>query len=140
MIRLERFCYCDMGTFGRLYLPGGVFFTVERPWRNNEKWISCIPPGQYLLEPAIFRRGGYHTFEVSNVPNRDAILFHRGNTMADLAGCIAPGMNLGCVNGMWAVVGSGEAFRRVFHILEDLDEEAEDGLTLLIENALRMST
>ncbi len=108
---LERFAYSPMGTFGKLRVAGKEWFTVERPWKDNRRNVSCIPEGWYRIERATFIRGGYKTFLLQDVPGRSEILIHRANTMDDLAGCIAPGMRLGWVNGKWAVVETRKAFR-----------------------------
>ena len=111
-----------MGTFGRLSIsdtsqaesafeqPIYNAFTVEKRWCDNQRSISCIPAGQYLVAPRVYHRGKYNAYEVLNVPSRSHILFHIGNTTADLAGCIAPGERLGWVGGKWAVTASKRAF------------------------------
>lgn len=79
------------GTFGVL-LNGQVPFalTLERPWVNNEKIISCIPTGTYTCARVRSPKFG-NTFEVEGVPGRSAILFHRGNDLYDTQGCILVG-------------------------------------------------
>ncbi len=109
---LERYCYGDQGTFGKLYLPDLTLETVELPWRHNQLGVSCIPEGVYQIRRGTFSRGGYPNFELLDVPNRSAIEFHRGNRAADLRGCIAPGLRTGCVGGNWAVLDSTEAFEQ----------------------------
>lgn len=64
--------------------------TLELPWLNNKKRISCIPAGQYDVIPHVSTKFG-NCFWVQNIENRDAILFHAGNTTADTLGCILPG-------------------------------------------------
>jgi len=108
---LRRFCSCSMGTFGELTTDSGFScFTVEKPWKNNAPWISCIPPGQYEVRPRRYNRGGYAALEVLDVPNRTDILIHKGNTAEDVQGCIVPGMRLGCLGDRWAVLSSSAAF------------------------------
>ncbi|MEN8821963.1 MAG: DUF5675 family protein [Abyssibacter sp.] len=107
---LVRFAYTPHGVFGRLVLPDFECFTVERPWEGNAPRVSCIPEGIYALEPSRFHRGGYDCYEVVGVPGRSMIKVHRGNTMHDLLGCIAPGQGLGYVRGCWAVTRSKVAF------------------------------
>lgn len=111
MIEIVRFCDSEMGTFGRLYMPEFSCFTVERPWISNEPFISCIPVGTYDLVPSRYHRGGYDTYEIADVPGRSRILIHKGNTMAHVQGCVAIGMLLGFVDGLWAVLHSAQAFR-----------------------------
>ena len=48
ILTLTRFCYSeDMGTFGFMDVGGHRTFVAERPWKNNEPRVSCIPEGQY---------------------------------------------------------------------------------------------
>ena len=86
--------------------------TVERPWANNAPNISCIPEGTYTLKSRRFYRGGYDTWEVTNVPGRSLILIHKGNTAEHVEGCIALGTRRGVVGGRWAVTHSKQAFEK----------------------------
>lgn len=81
----------DKGTFGVLRY-GEVPFavTLERPWLNNEKRVSCIPVGVYVCRRIKSPHFG-DVFEVANVPGRTLILFHRGNKLFDTEGCILIG-------------------------------------------------
>ena len=132
ILTLERFCYAHCGTFGEIKLPGDKsVYTVERPWLGNAKSKSCIPEGVYTLRkresPVVRRttRGQYtEGWEVTNVPDRTFIMWHPGNTMLDLEGCIAPGMSLGFIGNKWAVTSSQIAFRRF------MDALTEDEYTL----------
>ena len=37
-------------TLGNLYYNDELIcYTIELPWKNNQKSISCIPPGLYKL-------------------------------------------------------------------------------------------
>lgn len=83
-------------TLGRLYFydENHVLFlelcTLELPWNDNIKNLSCIPAGSYNCVPRFSKRFGNH-FEVKNVPNRDLILFHAGNFSFQTKGCILLG-------------------------------------------------
>lgn len=71
------------------------FFTLELPWRDNERNISCIPEGDYLvlkMHPNGKRK--YQYFWVQDVPGRDGILFHPGNYTHQILGCLLPGEEL----------------------------------------------
>lgn len=109
-LELIRHSYTPQGTFGALVLPEFDLVTVERPWIDNRRNISCIPEGVYVCRPRWYFRGGYEAVEILNVAHRSHILFHKGNTLHDVAGCIALATKLGVVNGLWAGVGSEEAF------------------------------
>ena len=71
------------------------FHTLELPWRDNEKNISCYPEGVYLVEkmPPNKKRK-YQYFLVKDVPNRDSILWHPGNYTHQILGCTLPGEEL----------------------------------------------
>ena len=64
--------------------------TLEPPWRNNEKNISCIPAGIYNCAFHISPKFG-PTYEVKEVPDRSHILFHKGNYTHNTKGCILVG-------------------------------------------------
>lgn len=122
---LERFAYVKgMGTFGTMTISSLPFscFTVEQDWEDNKPELSCIPEGHYTLVRGRYNQGGYETFELRNVPGRSLIKIHRGNTMDDLLGCIAPGKKLGFMHGKWAVVGSTAAFAEFMAALDGVDE------------------
>jgi hypothetical protein len=111
-IQLTRFAYTPIGTFGELIIDGKHFcFVVEEVWHANRPSIpgkqtgSCIPVGNYICRRGHFPRHG-NTFEVLNVPGRSAILFHSGNTVEDIEGCLALGNRLGYLKGKWAVMES----------------------------------
>jgi hypothetical protein len=110
-ISLERFAYSPMGTFGRFRI-GEEFscFTVERPWEGNKPNESCIPEGEYILERAVYHRGGYACYEVMAVPGRSLIKIHIANTMLDVYGCIGLGRALGFIDDLWAVKQSKLTF------------------------------
>lgn len=66
-----------------------VSVCLERPWINNQKDISCIPLGSYpcrKISPT--DKFGYIHFAVDNVPGRENIRIHRGNTAHDTEGCL----------------------------------------------------
>lgn len=105
---LERFCYSEMGTFGRIKGPNIDFYTIERPWSSNKPFVSCIPEGVYSCRWVDSPSKG-RTIEIQRVPNRDHILFHVANTIDDLEGCVGLGSKLGALGGKWAVLNSRPA-------------------------------
>lgn len=123
---LERFCYADGATFGRMLVGGRVLYTVERPWLGNQPRVSCIPEGIYRCRPRRFFRGDHDAIEVCNVPGRTHILFHKGNRASDVLGCIAVGAELGVLGSDWAVLKSSEGFRAF------MDEYGSKNFTLAI--------
>ena len=87
--------FTEVSTIGKLFINGESFCdTLENPYINNERNISCIPKGQYevrLRYPRESATRDYLHLLVQDVPNRDWILFHIGNTAKDTSGCILVG-------------------------------------------------
>lgn len=83
--------YLPEGTNGTLACDGQFLcYTIELPWRENEKGVSCIPEGYYLLRKRYSRKFQWH-IEVVAVKNRSSILLHpANNALSQLHGCIAP--------------------------------------------------
>lgn len=67
-------------------------FTLELPYVDNQHNISCIPTMGYYCSLYSSKKFGL-VFKVLNVPNREGILFHKGNTVKDTHGCILLGNN-----------------------------------------------
>jgi len=86
----------DKQILGRLSIQDEFNSTVfschslELPWRNNQRNISCIPEGVYQVRKRRSDAFGTH-FHILNVPNRDLILIHEANHVHELRGCIAIG-------------------------------------------------
>lgn len=83
--------YFKEGTNGTLFCSGNYLcHTIELPWRNNKRNISCIPEGKYEVLPIFSKRFKHHLL-LKHVKNRSYILFHPANdALKDLEGCIAP--------------------------------------------------
>ena len=93
---LIRNTFSKKSTIGELFLNGEkICDTLENPWVDNQRNISCIPEGVYPVRLRLPRESGtrdYLHLLVQEVPNRDWILFHRGNTAKDTSGCILVGL------------------------------------------------
>tara|TARA_R100000734_G_C3319046_1_gene114131 strand:- start:5730 stop:6212 length:483 start_codon:yes stop_codon:yes gene_type:complete len=87
--------FSDESTIGELFLNGERFCdTLELPYRDNQRSISCIPVGEYkvrLRYPRESATRNYLHLLVEDVKDRSYILFHRGNTAKDTRGCILVG-------------------------------------------------
>lgn len=83
--------YFPDGTNGKLECEGKfICYTIELPWKENEKKISCIPEGEYFLRKRYSRKFAWH-LELVAVENRSLILMHpANNALQELNGCIAP--------------------------------------------------
>lgn len=109
-LRLIRNAYTADGTFGVLAWMGYPFaVTLERQWKNNEKGESCIPDGSYVCKRVNSPKFG-DTFEVTGVPGRAAILFHKGNIDDDSHGCILIGEQFNPINGTPGIAASAAGF------------------------------
>ena len=83
-------------TVGELFLNGErICDTLENPWVDNQRNISCIPEGVYPVRLRLPRESAtrdYLHLLVQEVPNRDFILVHRGNFPSQTQGCILVGL------------------------------------------------
>lgn len=105
---LERVYLADR-TLGSIISPqGGIICkTLELPWLDNKRSVSCIPEGKYKVtkQPPILaddpnteedESGGRHPrpyshFRFTKVKDRSGILIHRGTEVTHSQGCILVG-------------------------------------------------
>ncbi|WP_426065227.1 DUF5675 family protein [Flavobacterium sp. DSP2-3-1] len=113
VIQLQR-TYFPNGTNGKLECEGKfICYTIELPWKDNEKRVSCIPEGKYFIKKRYSNKFKWH-LEVTNVVNRSLILFHPANNASlELNGCIAPVTKL-------SGPGLGLMSRKAYAKLKDL--------------------
>ncbi len=112
-VTLARLARSDQGTEGILLVGDFNCKTLELPWRENARQISCIPPGEYDVELRLSNKYG-RVYWVRHVPNRTYILIHSGNYAGDkqkgfkshVMGCILLGKNHGYLAGQRAVLNS----------------------------------
>lgn len=98
-------------TRGRLFIDKiGFFHTLELPWVDNKRGISCIPYGTYQLVPHGWGENTKLTkkkcWQLLEVPNRYGVLIHSGNWVNQIKGCILIGMSAGILNNKPAVISS----------------------------------
>jgi len=119
VINLTRTYFPD-GTNGKLECDGKfICYTIELPWKNNEKRVSCIPEGKYFIRKRYSQKFKWH-LEVVDVENRSLILFHpANNAFKELNGCIAPVTTL-------SGPGLGLLSRKAFEKLKTLVYEVLD--------------
>jgi len=91
---IKRIMQDDYQTLGELTVPDKDYSckTIELPWKNNERQVSCIPEGTYRVKKRFSPRFENH-FILEDVPNRDLILIHHGNYKKDVKGCILVGQD-----------------------------------------------
>lgn len=95
-----------------------ILATIELPYRNNQKNISCIPEGRYRVRERYSSKFGNH-IEVLDVPNRSLILIHKGNYNQDTEGCIIVGQYFEDINhdGNLDVANSGRSMKSLMDFL-----------------------
>lgn len=106
-VRLER-VYLHDRTLGSFYWKDQVIAkTLELPWRDNKRAISCILEGIFRVtkeqpippnDPWGRKERPYWHFRVHNVPNRSGILIHKGVKPEHSKGCILPGTRFADAN------------------------------------------
>lgn len=87
--------YFEDATIGVLSIDGvanPIWHTIEKPWRDNEVKVSCIPEGEYQV--VSYSSAKYpDAWELKDVDGRTYILIHPANWESQLQGCIAPGLS-----------------------------------------------
>lgn len=121
--------YFKEGTNGTLFYQGHFLgFTIELPWLDNKKQISCIPEGVYNLKPRFSEKHKHHLM-LENVPGRNLILVHPANdAKQELLGCIAPvGHLIGVGKGLY----SRPLFQKIIsHCYQAFDRKETVTLTI----------
>lgn len=120
----------DYGTFGVMSdldknIP--IHTTLERVWKNNESFVSCIPEGEYLCKR--YSSKAYpDTFEITGVRGRTVCLFHQGNIDDHSEGCVLLGESFDPVwnkkAGKWdyGQLQSSAAFLQFMNSLKGVDQ------------------
>lgn len=89
---IERKILSDKCTMGYLSInKKAVCYTLELPWENNAKNISCIPAGSYSGILRYDKSDGWR-IQLENVPDRDGVQIHMGNYTKQIKGCLLVGM------------------------------------------------
>lgn len=93
LVTITRKTSTSKETLGELRHGNGLFGcdSLELPWLNNQKNISCIPTGEYLCKWTYSLKFPFGSYEVMNVKGRSGIRFHTGNFWSDIEGCILLG-------------------------------------------------
>lgn len=65
--------------------------TLELPWLDNKKMISCVPTGTYKVKKVLWARKLKKFYQLQDVPGRSGIFIHEGNYYYNYEGCIGLG-------------------------------------------------
>jgi hypothetical protein len=99
-LTLNRTSSDDTCTRGLITLDDGTkIYSLELPWKNNEKDVSCVPPGVYNLIPYTSPKHD-STWYLENASlgvggsgaERSYCEIHSANWASQLEGCIALGL------------------------------------------------
>ena len=129
-VLLERYSYAPTETEGRLILPAFYLWTIERPWKDNQPFVSCIPDGEYDLIPHTRppdpdrRPEDDEVYAIVNPAlnvnlydqgdgSRYLILVHVANFVKDVVGCVGPGLHRNIITGRRAVSASRKAMQKL---------------------------
>ena len=143
-MKLERYCYADDCTKGKLRLGNEVLHTLERPWvagkRGGMPFVSCIPDGEYQILPHVRPNGDrvlalrnpehgvyYEQSDVPDTGGRYLILLHAANYVEQVQGCIAPGLSAIIHENRPMVTSSRTSMRK---IMEWYDDEKPETLVI----------
>lgn len=119
---LER-AYFKEGTNGTLFCSQTFLcHSIELPWKENKRSISCIPEGRYELVPRFSNQFNHHLL-LKGVEKRSLILIHPANdVLKELEGCIAPVLTL---TGIGKGTQSRPALQKLLSLVHQAQERKE---------------
>ena len=105
------------GTIGVFRIDGEIIcWSLENRWLNNLPFRSSIPAGVYNFGWTESPKFG-NSMEVQEVHGRSHILIHGGNTATDTLGCLLPGLQVGHLKGIRAVLRSQDALKQLLEVV-----------------------
>jgi len=95
-------------------------YTLELPWVNNQRNISCIQKGEYDIVRHDSPKFG-DCLHIKDVPSRSKILVHKGNFKSDTKGCVLVGNTITDIDGDGSrdVTSSSDTMDDLLGILTD---------------------
>lgn len=107
-------------TLGVLNVGDFRCFTLELPYKDNQKNISAIPAGLYPCKKAVSPKFG-DCIAVENVTGRTYIRVHKGNYTRQIEGCILPGASIADIDGdgIPDVTSSAATLSKLLEVLPD---------------------
>lgn len=119
LVELKSIKEDNHATQGKMFFNNKLIAcTLEKPWRDNKRYISCIPAGLYKC----VKHSGIkfkNVWILLDVPDRDTILIHNGNFITDTDGCILVGQNFGLFKGLPMITNSVPTLNQLRSFLPD---------------------
>jgi len=123
LVNLIRTESSAQGTLGMLLVNDMRFYTIELPWKENQRSKSCIPYGEYACELINSPHFG-EVYQIKDVPGRTHILMHPGNWAGDTEqgyrtdsdGCVLLGEAPGNIANQLCVTSSKKALNHFMYI------------------------
>jgi hypothetical protein len=118
MISIETWQRDDC-TLGVLTCGDFKCFTLELPWRDNERNVSCIPRAEGYKGVKFLSNKNGSAIKIINVMNRDHIQIHKGNYTSQIEGCILVGDSIKFLNedGIPDVTNSKKTMNKLLELL-----------------------
>lgn len=134
---LTRFAHFDTHIIGILTYKEHAWFTVERPYLDNQTFISAIPDGEYRMRRVNSPAHGPDTWRIMAVPGRRFIDLHIANRARQLEGCIGVGKYL--FKDMSGVTQSERAIQELYAATEGVRSERITIMTAPILNNFKVT-
>ncbi len=118
MISIETWRRDDC-TLGILTCGDFKCFTLELPWRKNQRNISCIPRAEGYKGIKYLSNKNDDVIQITNVKDRSHIQIHSGNYTSQIEGCILVGDSIKFLNndGIPDVTNSKNTLRKLLDLL-----------------------
>jgi uncharacterized protein DUF5675 len=76
---------------GEMWINGSFLcYTLELPWLQNQKGVSCVPNGRYDAMVRYDKADGWR-IQLIGVTGRSGVQIHVGNYPRDIQGCVLVG-------------------------------------------------
>jgi len=126
VVYLKRLNRTATATYGILEVHDGPLtlfkcVTLELPWRDNQRNISCVPEGGYPMDFEYSAKFDRMLWELKEVPGRSECKIHPANYVEQLNGCIALGGEVKDINGngIADITASRATVNRLHKVLKD---------------------
>lgn len=100
LITINRLRMDTTGTLSEVSVDNNRFMGIEKPWRDNAPFVSCIPAGIYTLVPYSSNKypdvyafeGGSVSIKETPPAKRYKCLIHVANWGRQVQGCLGLGL------------------------------------------------